>query len=131
MPTRREGPDDGPIRFVRTYDAAEYSVPAGEIENLRYFNEGYGSTTLLADGRDGPFACFTPFCCFQRDGARWIVLWNWMENWAIEVELTSDHLGDIYPLSPETAWHIAVARDREDVRVEGDTPPPPAWLRGV
>jgi hypothetical protein len=129
MPTWRDGSlPDGRPRFVRAYDRGEYTVPPGAIEALRAGSEAYGSTTLLADGRDGPFAPFEAFCCFVREGARWIALWNWMERWAIEVELTDERLGDIRPLPPEASWHIAVALDDDGVRVEGPTPERPQWL---
>jgi len=123
MPTRLDGRDpDGRPRFVRTYDREELTVPPGAIAQIRDGSEGYGSNLLLADGRDGPFDCFEEFYCFARDGKRWVVLRNWMDGYAIEVELTDDRLGEILPLPPEVAWRIARALDDDHIRAEGPEP---------
>jgi hypothetical protein len=123
MPTRRDGVmPDGHPRYLRAYDRVEFSVPDGAIAALRDGNERYGASALLAEGRDGPFAPFIAFSCHARAGRRWLVLRNWMEQYAIEVELTEERLGEIRPLPPEEAWRIARALDGDDVEVEGPEP---------
>jgi hypothetical protein len=122
MPLKRSGG-----RLVRErYDARWYTLPADWIANLRERNRGYGSRELLEE-RGGAFAGWFEVNKLERDGKPYVVLMrNANDQWAIELELTDDELGDVRALPPEEAWALAREGDAKadpPIDVEADLPP--------
>jgi len=113
MPLRRIGLDDrGRAVFVRLpYDPRAYAVPSEFVGDVRKSFGEFGSREILTMG-DGPFTAFVRVRELERDGKRYVLLRRAARSeWAIEVELTDDTLGDIRELSPEEAWALARERD--------------------
>jgi hypothetical protein len=123
MPLKHIGTDlQGRHRYVRLrYHARSYTLPSDWIASLNANNKGYGSRELLEE-HSGPFAGWTKMRGLERDGKQFVVLSRDADDqWAIELELTDDELGEIRALPPEEAWAIAREIDaRRDPPVEID-----------
>jgi hypothetical protein len=121
MPLKYVGVDDrGCHRYVRRrFDPRFFTVPDDLISHLRAHNAGCGSRELLSE-HGGPFSGMSKIREVERDGKRFVVLSrNAEDQWAIEVELTDDELGEIRALSPDEAWQIARDIDaRKDPPIE-------------
>ena len=121
MPLKYVGIDDrGRHRYVRQrFDPRFYTVPDDLISHLRAHNAGHSSRELLSE-RGGPFSGMSKIREVERDGKKFVVLSSAADDqWAIEVELTDDELGEIRALSPEGAWQIARDIDaRKDPPIE-------------
>ena len=104
-----------PIFERLPFDAREYTVPPDYVPDVRTHFAAYGSRELLAM-RDGPFAILRRVREIERDGKQYIILSRvGLDEWAIELELTDDVLGEIRVLTPEEAWKLA--RDRDSAHV--------------
>ena len=104
MPVRRVG-----VRYVRVkFAPRDYTVPSDLIPSLRRYNADYGSRDLLANTYEGPFSGLARVREVSHGGKTYVQLYKaGAKEWAIEVELTDNKLGDIRALPPEEAWNIA------------------------
>lgn len=93
------------------FDAREYRVPPEFVDEVRRSYASFGARELL-EQHEGPFSGFVRVREIERQGRQFIVLRRAArDEWAIEVELTENRLGEIRALSPEEAWTLARERD--------------------
>ncbi len=107
-------PDGSTVIVRAAYQAANFTVPAEELQRLGRIRSGYGSEDVL-DERDGELSAYHQIRRFTRDGKNWILLQH-PKEFAIEVELTHGKMGELRPLPPEDAWRLARELDGRETR---------------
>lgn len=106
---------DGTRILVRTaYRAADFTVPAAELERLAGIRSGYGSLDVL-DEHDGELSMYRRMHDFERDGTRWTLLLEPRE-YAIEVELSRGAMGEVRCVPPLEAWDLVRELDATEDR---------------
>jgi hypothetical protein len=104
----------GQTRYVRArFDPHDYTVPSDVIPNLRADYQEWGSRELLAQ-YDGPFRGMAHVEEIQRAGRYFIRLLAFSLNFAIDIELTDNVLGEILPVPPEETWTIIRSYDAKN-----------------
>lgn len=123
MPIKKIIGADGNPRYVRAkFESRDYTVPSHVIPNLRADYQAWGSRELLAQ-YDGPFRGMTHVEEIDHAGHHFIRLIAFSLNFAIDVELTDNALGEILPVPPEKTWKIIRsydARNPTTIDVEDD-----------
>jgi hypothetical protein len=116
-------------RLVRpAYRSEDYTAPPDVADEIRAWNPTSGSASMWNEEHHGPFMGLNVHAIEDRDGRRWMTLWQPVEGWAIEVELTDAPPFAIHVLPTDEAWRIARewdARANPPIDVE----PQPALYR--
>jgi hypothetical protein len=95
-------------RLVRpAFRPEDYTAPPNIADEIRAWNPTSGSAPMWNEEHHGPFMGLNVHRIEERDGRRWMTLWQPVEGWAIEVELTDAPPFAIHVLPPDEAWRIA------------------------
>lgn len=115
MPTYRQLDENKVPRTVRApFNRESYSVPADWIATLRANYGDYSVDEMLNDPQH-PLGNMNKHGVIERDEKRFILLrHSGMPEFAIELELTGDGLGEIREVPPEDVWELVRKQDRKE-----------------
>ena len=108
---------DGSTVILRpAYRPVDFVFPTSELKRFDDISNGnYGGFEDILDEYDGVLSNYHRVRRFERDGKAWILLQH-PNEYAIDVELTRQHMGEIRPLPPEEAWRLARELDQRETR---------------
>lgn len=108
---RKDGPA-GPEYYRPPYRPEDYTVEPTSLKAIENWRGGHYGVEDLIDDREGPFVGWVEVSRFERDGKRWVRLFQKSSEYAVDCEIRPDDLGEVVPVDPLVAYNIALERDR-------------------